>query len=167
METSNQDNKQCPNLFIIKLAVQVLKLIEQVKQHLPTLIFTLKKKSIEEQETYILQNVDSFRDMILKLIEELKELVLSVRPSSDTINEPNYEEHKTAYGELLKLGTALMVRMEDILNKVFDEYIKFLNEVSQTIRADNDSTAILDDFNCNIEMHLKQCWDPVFTMAKS
>ncbi|CAF5030876.1 unnamed protein product [Rotaria sp. Silwood1] len=139
---------------------QVLTLIQQIKQHLPALILTLKNKyanelkdkSIEEQEAYILQNVDSFRDMIVKNIEELKELVLSARPSSNTANEPNHEERKAAYRELLKLGTALMSKMQDTLNKIFDEYIKFLHEVRQVIRADNDPTPILNDFNRNIEI---------------
>ncbi|CAF5030784.1 unnamed protein product [Rotaria sp. Silwood1] len=69
--------------------------------------------------------------MIVKNIEELKELVLSARPSSNTANEPNHEERKAAYRELLKLGTALMSKMQDTLNKIFDEYIKFLHEVRQ------------------------------------
>ncbi|CAF5120058.1 unnamed protein product [Rotaria sp. Silwood1] len=153
---------------------QVLTLIQQIKQHLPALILTLKNKyanelkdkSIEEQEAYILQNVDSFRDMIVKNIEELKELVLSARPSSNTANEPNHEERKAAYRELLKLGTALMSKMQDTLNKIFDEYIKFLHEVRQVIRADNDPTPILNDFNRNIEVYLKQCWDPLFITAE-
>ncbi|CAF3961631.1 unnamed protein product [Rotaria sp. Silwood1] len=104
--------------------------------------------------------------MIVKNIEELKELVLSARPSSNTANEPNHEERKAAYRELLKLGTALMSKMQDTLNKIFDEYIKFLHEVRQVIRADNDPTPILNDFNRNIEVYLKQCWDPLFITAE-
>jgi hypothetical protein len=104
--------------------------------------------------------------MIVKNIEEFKELVLSARPSSDTTNERNYEERKATYRELLKLGTALMSTMQDILNKIFDEYKKFLDEVWQVIRADDDPTRIFNDFNRNIEAYLKQCWDALLTTAE-
>lgn len=149
-------------------------LIQQIKQHLPTLILTLKnkyedqlkEKSIEEQEAFLLQNVDSFRDMIVKNIEKFKELVLSARPSSDTTTERNHEERKAAYRELLKLGTVLMSNMHDILNKLFGEYKKFLDEVWQVICADDDPTRILNDFNRNIQVYLKQCWDPLLSTAE-
>jgi len=151
-----------------------LTLIQQIKQHLPTLILTLKnkyedqlkEKSIEEQEAFLLQNVDSVRDMIVKNIEEFKELVLSARPSSDITNERSYEERKVAYRELLKLGTALMSNMKDIVNKISDEYKKFLDEILQVIRADDDPTRILNDFNHNIEVYFKQTWDPLLTTAE-
>lgn len=56
--------------------------------------------------------------------------------------------------------------MQDILNKIFDEYKKFLDEVWQVIRVDDDPTRILNDFNRNIEVYLKQCWDPLLTTAE-
>ncbi|CAF4549815.1 unnamed protein product, partial [Rotaria sp. Silwood2] len=153
---------------------QVLTLVEEIKKKLPTLVLKLKNtiedqlkgKSIKEQEDDVLQNIDSFCDMILENMKEFKELVLSARPSLDTASEPNYEERKAAYRKLLKLGKALMVKMEITINTVFDKYKECLDNVWKEIRAGNDSTSILDKFHHETEAYLKQSWDPLFTEVK-
>jgi hypothetical protein len=49
-------------------------------------------RCIQEQEEYMFQNLDSFRDMILQNIEESQAVVLSARPSPDVVDESTYEE---------------------------------------------------------------------------
>ncbi len=125
----------------------------------------LRGKSEKQQEEYINQHIESFREMLHRNIDEFQELVLSARPSPDAANDPDYEQQKEAYCELLKAATGLMSHMQATLNKVLTDYRLFIEELWDAICAGKDPSPISARFQQQTDTYMKQSWDPVFARA--
>jgi hypothetical protein len=146
---------------------------QQIQQRMPTLILKLhdrqkeqlKGKSEKEQEEYLKCQIESFREMLYNNIDEFKAMVLSARPSSDAVNDPNYGQHMEVYCELLNAATGLMSNMQETLNTILTQYRLFIEELWEAICADKDPRPIATRFQQQTEAYIKRSWDPVFTEA--
>ena len=147
---------------------------KQVQKTVPTLILQLKEKhehqfkskSEKQQEDYLNQHIQSFRDMLFRNIDEFQAIILSTRPSSASVNDPNYEEQRIAYGELLKAAMALMGKMQETLNTVLTDYRIFIEDLWEAISNGKDPNPISERFQQQIDAYMKQSWDPIFAKAE-
>jgi predicted regulator of Ras-like GTPase activity (Roadblock/LC7/MglB family) len=81
------------------------------------------------------------------------------------VNDPNYEEQREVYCELLKAATGLMSNMQKTLNTVLTQYRLFIEELWEAICAGKDPSPIATRFQQQTEEYIKRSWDPVFTEA--
>ena len=140
---------------------------------MPTLILKLnekhhnklKGKSETEQEEYLIQHINSFRDMLYRNIDEFQALVLSARPSPTTVNESDYEQQNVAYCELLKIAAGFIEHMQETLKAVLTQYRIFIENLWEAICAGADPTPITMRFQRQTEAFMKQSWDPIFIQA--
>ncbi|CAF0973605.1 unnamed protein product [Adineta steineri] len=152
---------------------QTLTLTEQVRQQLPTLILTLRNKHAEklkglsekEQEAYIMQHINAFRDTLLRNIDQFQAVVKSARPSAASADQADYEEQKQMYGELLRVAIGLTGNMQKTLNEVLTRYRLLIEDLWEAICADKNPAPISGKFQQEIEAYMKETWDPVFAKA--
>ena len=56
----------------------------------------------------------------------------------------------------------LMEQLEEMCNRVFSEYLKFLTCLSQTINEGANTKPIVDNFKANISKAIEELWQPFF-----
>ena len=125
-------------------------LTEQVRQQLPTLIITLRQKheenlrglSEKEQEAYILENVNAFRNTLIGNIDQFQTIVKSARPPAEAAGQPDYEQQKAMYCELLRVATGLVGNMKTTINEVLTRYRLFIEDLWEVICAGKDLSLI-------------------------
>jgi hypothetical protein len=152
---------------------QTQTLTMEIRQHLPTLIITLRDTHAEqikglsekEQEAYVTRHVNAFRDMLIRNIDEFQAIVKSARPSAAAVNEPDYAERRQMYCELLRVATGLVANMQTTINEVLTRYRLFIEDLWDTICEGKDPLPITTAFQQETEAYMKQTWDPVFAKA--
>ena len=140
---------------------------------MPTLILKLKEKyeeqlegkSEKEQEEFLKSNIESFRQMLFRNIDEFQTLVLSARPPANAVSDANYEQQREIYCELLKAATGLMSNMQETLNTVLTQYRLFIDNLWEVICSGRDPNPIAIRFQQQTDAYMKQSWDPVFAQA--
>lgn len=125
----------------------------------------LKDLSEKEQEAYISQHVNAFRDMLIRNIDQFQAVVKSARPTPAAVNQPDYEEQRQMYCELLRAATGLVGNMQITINEVLTRYRIFIEDIWEAICAGKDPTSITEKFQRETETYMKETWDPVFAKA--
>jgi hypothetical protein len=96
---------------------------------------------------------------LLRHIDKIEEQVLSARPLP---NDPNYEEKRQAYCEMIKGILELVKKLQDTCDNIFSQYFKFFDQLWDAIKQGKDSTTMIERFTSKIEKETEKTWKPVF-----
>jgi hypothetical protein len=113
-------------------------------------------------EQYLERSINELREMLLKNLDDFRTLVLSAKPSTSSIDDPNYAQEEEMYCELLRLATALTTKMQETIGRALDQYRKYLDDIWNAICADEDPSLIVSEFQDRLEILIKNIWDPIF-----
>jgi CRISPR/Cas system CSM-associated protein Csm2 small subunit len=96
---------------------------------------------------------------LLKHIDKIEQQVLSARPLP---NDPDYEEKRQAYCEMIKVILELIKKLQDTCDNIFSQYFEFFDLLWDAIKQGKDSKTMIKQFTSKIEKETQERWKPFF-----
>ncbi len=87
----------------------------------------------------------------------MEQAVLAVQPKT---GDPDYEEKKKAYLAMVKLVMKIIEKLQNTFDNLFSQYLKFFDDLANTIKNGKDSKKMVKDFISKIEKEHKDVWKP-------
>lgn len=134
----------------------------ELKQRLRSLILPLAKRepgetdSVEQHESSLAVQMDEFRKVVEKQLNEIQKRILARRPKGKTNVDDSAENQ--AYLRLLMVVKRTMDDIKEVLTTISYRQRLFIHQMMHALTHNGDRKAVRDELEKDINYQLKR-WD--------